>query len=397
VGSNGPEGMAVLEEIGGLLGSLVWGTLRSVRAWVDAPVEDRSGMFPEDAARRRMAEVLEASPPDNIEGALTDLAQLLEQPADLDPAAVGVACTRIARWADAGAHFHTAAQYYQVAANACLSNADYALAAARAARDLADYARAEVWLQRAVGLARQTGSWETYTRTYLAYGTMMRRRGNVPAARRAIDRAFRRATRHGFAHLRAAASHDLAVIELNYGDLNRAEQHAHDAMRDYPPSDHRVRQLAHDVSCIWVRRGKPRDALAVFRALEIDADAASKPFIFGSIALAAGLSGELSDFRDALRSLECVSPAPGVAEAWTEVAQGALHLNLYSEAEDALARAGLLATSRKEHRIEFLVEDLREQIRSDAYPEAEIHSTASAPDGVITSLAMDFVAALQPA
>jgi tetratricopeptide (TPR) repeat protein len=405
VGSNGPEGMAVLEEIGGLLGSLVWGTLRSVRAWVDTPVEDRPGMFPEDAARRRMAEVLEASPPDNIEGALTDLAQLLEQPADADPAAVGVVCTRIARWADDRAYTHTAAQFYQVAANACLTNGEYALAAAQAARDLADYSRAELWLQRAVGLSRQEGAWETYAKAFLAYGTMMRRRGNMPAARKHVERALRRAIRCGSGFLQGAAFHDLFVIESGAGNAEKAKGFAHEAIAAYPQGEPLLRMLANDLGYMWLQEGKVFQALAVFRKTAALCDERTRHYALGGMALAAGRAGSLTDFTSARAQLSRSCVGPGVAEAWAEVAEGALILGDLNAADSAARIAERIATERREHRIEFLVSNIRDRIvrarlineTSEDSPISTSGTIASPAEGPLESLASELLTALQPA
>jgi tetratricopeptide (TPR) repeat protein len=397
VGFNGPEGMAVLEEIGGLLGSLVWGTLRSVTAWVETPVEDRPGMFPEDAARRRMAEVLEASPPASIEGALTDLAQLLEQPADVDPAAVGVACTRIARWADDRAYPYTAAQFFQVAANTCLTNPEYALAAARAARDLADYSRAEVWLQRAVGLSRQAARWDLYTKSFLSYGTMFRRRGNLPAARRAAERARRRAARHGLQHLQAAASHDLLVVASTSGKLDEAEAHARDAMRLYPADESRLHTLAHDVGCLWIKTGDIDGALLLFRASLRSSSDAFRPFVAGSMALAAGIAGAHDDFFAAKAAIDKLEPGPGHSEAWSEIGEGALRLGFVDVAEEAVAKASAIATARREHRIEFTVDDLRARIDEARRSAPTFGQKQSSTDVSEEPVVQDFVRTLQPA
>jgi tetratricopeptide (TPR) repeat protein len=397
VGFNGPEGMAVLEEIGGLLGSLVWGTLRSVTAWVDTPVEDRPGMFPEDAARRRMAEVLEAAPPAAIEGALIDLASLLERPGDVDPAAIGVACTRIARWADDRAHPQTAAQFHQVAANACLANAEYAFAAARAARDLADYSRAEVWLQRAVGLSRQTARWDVYTKCFLSFGTMFRRRGNLPAARRAAERARRRAVRHGFQHLQAAASHDLLVLASTSGKLDQAEAHARDAMRLYPADDPRLHALAHDVGCLWIKTGEIGGALLLFRASLRTSSEAFRPFVAGSMALAAGIAGAHKDFHAAKAAMDTLEPGPGHSEAWSEIGEGALMLGFVDVAEEAVVKASAIATARREHRIEFTVDDLRARIDEARRPAAMHDQQESWSNVSEEPVVQAFVKALQPA
>jgi len=403
VGSNGPEGMAVLEEIGGLLGSLVWSTLRSVTAWVDTPVEDRLGMFPEDAARRRMAEVLEASPPAVIEGALFDLVNILEQPAEADPAAVGVACTRVARWSEESGNKRAAAQFYQAAANSCPTNPKYALSAARAARDLTDYVRAEIWLQRAVGLARQGGYWDIYSETFLAYGIMMRRRGNMPAARRQLDRALKRATRHGYGDIRARISHELFVTEFEREAYEAAEVWASEAVAAYSANDPGLIRLSNDLAHIWICRGKHSEALRVLVALAPAVPHHLQPHLLGSTAWAAGGSGNRQVYQTARGQLGAFGSDLGVAEAWTEVARGALCLALPDEARLAVETALRIAATRGEHRIEFLAEELLATCESfdvdraargevDLLP--QIHLAAA--NTSTTALADSVVRALQP-
>jgi tetratricopeptide (TPR) repeat protein len=398
VGFNGPEGIPVLEEIGGALGSLVWGTLRTVTAWVDTPLEERAEMFPEDAARRRMVEVLEASPPAVIEGALSDLVNVLDKPADADSAAVGIACTRVARWAESCLHPRTAAQFYQAAANTSPGNAEYALSAARAARDLADYSRAEVWLQRAVGLSRQNENWSVYGRAYLSYGNMMRQRGNMPAARRHFERALRRASRAGLREVRAKASHDLFVIELECGRAAEAEGWAREAIATYPAGHPRLPALANDVACLWVKRGMFEPALDVFRALEPVISEKFKPHLLGSMALAAGGCGRPGAFDRARATLRTCQPdASGVAEAWLEVGEGAHLLGWYDDAEEAAVLAYRTATDRQEHRIQFRAEELRTRLRAAGTDQASDRVPTAETVGFPSELAAVLVSSLQPA
>jgi tetratricopeptide (TPR) repeat protein len=398
IGFNGPEGIPVLEEIGGALGSLVWGTLRTVTAWIDTPLEERAEMFPEDAARRRMAEVLEASPPAVIEGALTDLVSILDKPAEADPAAVGIACIRVARWAEEKRHLRTAAQFYQAAANACLTNAEYALAAARGARDLADYPRAEVWLQRTIGLSRQNGDWETYTKAFLAFGVMARRRGNLPGARRHAERALRRALRGGHAVLKARAYHDLFAVEAERGNVGDAEDYARSALRSYPPSDPGLHRLASDLGYLWLAQARPAAALETFQNIRLVASFRSIPFVLGGIALAAGHCGREEVHREAEAALAGIGGnVPGVAEAWAEVAEGAIQLGNWDCAFAALDRAGGLAGERREHRVEFTVDSLRARIAAERDTQPREALADERQPEVLEPLALEVISALQAA
>jgi hypothetical protein len=54
-----------------------------------------------------------------------------------------------------------------------------------------------------------------------------------------------------------------------------------------------------------------------------------------------------------------------VAEAWVDVARGALSLNLYDDARQAAGLAEATARARKEGRIMFLAESVMDQIQSE--------------------------------
>ncbi len=359
-GCDGPEGLSILQEIKGPLGTLLWTTLRSVNAWVDTPPSERSALFPERAADWQTVDILAAGPQRELESALQDLTALLRPSSETQPEVVGQAATRVARWADYNGFRSTSAAYFEAAANACLGNPAYSLAAGRSARDHARYPQAEAWLQRAIGVARQVGNWATYTDAYLAYGTMMRRRGNMPAARKRVERALRRARRESLRELQAKAYHDLFVIEFECEHFELANRYAVQAWRQYPAEHANQVRLAHDIGYLWLASNAFKPALQVFKALEARISSDVRPNLLGAMALAAGGCEDRSTFSYAARNLDEVKGAVHVAEAWLEVAQGAIHLTDHREALLAARKSLAIATARREHKIIFLAEEVIE-------------------------------------
>jgi len=399
-GGDGPEGLVILQEIKGPLGTLLWTTLRSVNAWLDTLPSERNALFPERAADWQAVDILTAGPQRELESALQDLAALLRPGSRTEPEMVGQAATRVARWAEYNGYRSTSAAYFEAAANACLGNPGYSLAAGRSARDHARYPQAEAWLQRAIGVARQVGDWATYSDAYLAYGVMMRRRGNMPAARKRVERALRRASRESLRELQAKSYHDLFVIEFECERFDLANRYAEQAWRQYPAGHQNRIRLAHNIGYFWLAANAYKPALQVFKALEPHISADVRPNLLGAMALAAGGCSDRSTFNYAARSLDDVRGDVHVAEAWLEVAQGAIHLTDLREALRAGRKSLEIATARQEHKIVFLAEQTIDSAQqkldeSDSFQEREaLSAECVTPDFEFTE---EIVRTLQPA
>ncbi len=365
--SPGPEGLNVVGEFQNELGVLLWKVLRSILLWADIPAADRPGLFSEGAVEQRQLEILSAVPPNerSLRESLESLLPLYAAPERVDREQIGVACHRIATWADGKEAPQTALEFIQAASLACPGNGQYALAVAKASRDLAQYARAEAWYQRAVGLARQSKDWETYAIAYLSHGNMLRRRGALPAARRSFIKALRRARRQGVRELEAKALHDLHSLELQAGRRERAMELAVSAIRAYGPSHPSLPILAHDVAYAWVEAGRHGHALPVLMEMLPKIPATVRPVGLGSIARAAGGVGDASAFDWSVDQLESYSAAPGVAEAWVEVARGAILLGRHDEARQAVATAESMAAARGEGHVRFMAESILEAAEAE--------------------------------
>jgi hypothetical protein len=193
----------------------------------------------------------------------------------------------------------------------------------RTARDLAQYSRAEAWFHRSVGLARQCRDWDTYVRAYLAHGTMMRRRGALPAARRSYLKALRRATRQGLSETRSMTLHDLFVLE-EYASNREAADAVRRKAADSYGSGHR------SLPYPGARRGGGVAPAGVFRGLSLKVlrsvfptcRSPHRPIALGSLARCSAGVGDVAAFSSVPGVSSPASPrapaSPKPGSRWPE-------------------------------------------------------------------------------
>jgi tetratricopeptide (TPR) repeat protein len=391
-GFTGPEGQVILEEVEGDAGPLLWRTFRSVATWAETRNADRGDVFPATLTSERRAWIEAIDLPGELSEPLTALASLLDTDSPTDDTAAGEAVGEIGKWATSAGFVRTGAEFHQLACSVRRSDPALALEAAKATRDLADYARAEVWLQRAIGLSRRVGEWRIYIQAHLAYGKLLRRRGNLPAARRWVERALRRANRQGLRLQQARAFHDLAAISMEMGQQDRAELYAERAFRAYPKGDPGLLRLIHDLAFLWMERGVLVPAMQAFAALKPHALPEQRPYVLGNLARVAGGLGNDAVYEASRAELAELPCMPALSEAWLEVGRGAVHLGRLEEARAAASEALRVATDRREHRIEFMVEDLlagidaQEGAGAPARPAERAPRNPALPDAVVAAM-----------
>lgn len=364
----GPEGLYVLEEFRNELGMVLWKSLRSVILWSQLDAEERDGLFEEKVAEARKSEIRATVPRGDKElrEHLEGLLPVLSDPVGADPDAVGAACMGVAAWAEAQGARKSALEFIQAASLACPADPRFALAIGRSARDLTQYARAEAWFYRAVGLSRQVNDWEAYIRAYLAHGKMLLRKGALPAAERSFIKARRRATRQGLRTFEAMSYHELFVLAIAMGSLEQAMTYAERAAKAYGPKHNDFPILAHDVAYYWMQQGDYDRALPVFNEVLGRIREAHRAVILGSIARAAAGTGDRERFEWAVSELEKLQDGPGVAEAWVEVARGAILVGDHDHAVRAAGFAERLARERKEGQVQFMAESVLESAKAEA-------------------------------
>jgi tetratricopeptide (TPR) repeat protein len=359
-GFTGPEGAVILEEVEGPLGVLLWRTFRNVATWSATPAAARAQLAVDGDASVLEA-INDAVPPAELAGPLNVLAAIrtATQPKE---AAVGSAVQAVGRWATSAGHGRAGAELHQLAASVCPSDPDAALLAGRATRRIADYSRSEIWLQRAIDLARRAEDWRTYADGFLELGTMMRRRGNLPAARRHFKRAYRRALRAGLHDLRAQAAHDLFVTYTELSRREDAEHWALEALRTYPRGDANIPRVAFDLAFLWLADGQHEEALRVFTTVEPLVSGAGNAVVWGGIGRAAGGCGDRERFERARAELLRASPSAGLSDAWLELARGARLLQHVDHAVEAATTSLEMARSRGEHKVEIQAEEFLSQL-----------------------------------
>lgn len=359
-----PTGADVLNDCTGDLAVVLWRTLRAVHLWAAAAPCDRKELFAPGAQEQRLAEILAASPDAALEPPLITLSEMLGKPDRFAVDRVGLACTRIADWAESRGMPGVYAEFTHAATSACPGNPVYALASARVCRDGGAYVEAEAGYQRAIGLARQIGDWDSYTRAHAALGKIAQARGAYPTARRGLVRALRAAERRGLRELRAMVLHDLFVVEMDSQQDEQAEQYAEASLHAYHVLAHRnLPVLVADVAIYWLARGRFGEALGVLLRVLPRMEGATRLAANGNIARAAGAVGDQGAYEAASREV-IAAPAenPRKADSLRGLAQGAVSLERWDEAEK-MARWSLeLATARRENRTVFEAEAILESV-----------------------------------
>ncbi len=139
------------------------------------------------------------------------------------------------------------------------------MAAGRICRDVGESARAELWFNRGIGLARVHEDRVEYIRGHLGYGLLLMQTRHHARARELFNTASSRAMRDGFEWLAAEAQHDLFRFTTVTGDYQAAEAHARKALQWYPKSNERVLYLAADVAFYLVCLGYSAPAARLLR------------------------------------------------------------------------------------------------------------------------------------
>lgn len=380
----GPEGLAILEEFTGVLGLALWRQLRALRAWIRAQTpEERRDLVALDRtrARRRLLDRLTdpeapSGQPDGVDrgwtpgdddvvppgqgdesvpgeserkriaGLLEALLHLPPGPGARDPAALARACEEVADWARTRCGLHTALEYRQVAALLEPDDADRALAVFGSARELAQFSRAEAWFHRVVGLARRARSWDTYTRAYLAHGTMALRTGRVDQARRSFLKALRRARREGLRLRAGQALQRLLVLNYRARTPELGDQRAAEALERLRDHLGQLRSMAEELAFAWLDDGDPAPAARLLDALSTPRIQPGRSGMTGALARASALLRDRAGFDDARLRLRRLPDDVELSSAWLDVARGAVLLGDEEAMEDALHRACTVARHR---------------------------------------------------
>ena len=345
------EGADVLRELPGATGVLLWGALRDVLLWVDAPAAERRGLFAYGAASERRDDIARSAPDPELWAPLLTMAEMTGAPERADPARLAYACRAICRWAERRGATGTRLAFAEAAALVQAESPRLALEAARLARDLARYAPAEGWFRPANRRARGS-DWESYAWGYIGLGVLYMRTGNYPAARTVIGRALRAAAKRRLRALEAVASHHMFTFVSEAYNVAEAYQWARRALETYGPDNPRVPALAHDIAVFWADLGAFARAVPVIEAILPQlTDRAEHLLATSSLLRTVAGAGDMERYRllrrEVLIRMESAPAETRLAEVHLNLARAAACTGEWDEAE-AQAIRGLHDALRRD-------------------------------------------------
>ena len=398
------EGAAVLDEMDGPLGLLLFQVVRDVYLWGATAPEEREALFDPQADETLAAVVRQADADLQLESALLMLVRMVGTPEGAREEQVALACQHVAHWADVNGYPATAIAFAQGAAVVLPADAAASYAVGRLARRRAEHARAETWYRRAVALGRQSGDWASYSMAFGGLGNLYMQRGNFPQARRFHLRALRSARRHSMRALHGSALHDLFVVAAQTRQPDEAERLAREAFELYGPEHPRLVHLAGDVAYFWMEHGRFAPALTVFQALVHHVPTHEDRVIaLANLARAAAGAGDRRLFEETWDEVwDRMARANALESAATillELARGAAMLGEHERAERAAERAAQVARERGEGRVRLSAESVLDQARRRRGAAAEAAPDETEPETAARAetFALDLVRTLNAA
>jgi tetratricopeptide (TPR) repeat protein len=367
------EGAAVLREHPGVLGGVLWKSLRDVTAWTETAAADRAQLFNAQAAAARPGEVSDAGAEPELWAPLLVIARLLASPVEVDYARLVNACRAIARWGERRGFIAVQLAFTQAAARLAPEHPRLAYSVGRLARDHGEYARAETWLRASIRLARGT-DWHTYALAYLSLGTLYQQLGNLPAARAVTLRGLRTTQRRRLRRLEGTAYHNLCQLAGESGDYAGAQRYAAAALQRYGAGHPRLPNLAYDMGLAWFLCGYFDRALPVLEAVLAHLpESVERAMGLANTARAAAGAGDRERFEryrvQAEAALAPYGEQPAAAEGWLALARAAVLAGDGERARSAAGRAREIAHARRMAQLRLEADAVAESAR-DAVPAA---------------------------
>lgn len=377
------EGASILREVPGASGALLWGALRDVLLWIEAPQGSQAKLFGPDAAATRTGWIRGSDIPEELAAPLLALAGMTGDAQGAQAGALATACRRVAEWAVEHGALELRLAYTEAAARLAPRDPRLALATGRLARDLGRPARAESWLRVAIKRARNR-DWETYVWAFIGLGLMYWRAGNLRGALALAERALRTARRHRLRHLRGVVLHNLFMFVSDH-DVPKAYEYVRGALGAYGEGHPRLAVLAQDVACFWADHGQFARALPVIEAaLPRLSDPHERALVVAGRARAAAGAGLEEVYEEArTQTLHALAEAHGgarAAEALVVLASADLLARQTARAQETARRAAEIAARRGEHAARLAAEALVEA--ASAGKAAALRPTTAEPRGV---------------
>lgn len=364
------EGADVLREHPGVLGAVLWKSLRDVTAWTETAEGDRAALFSPAAAAARADEVAGSGAEPELWAPLLVFARLLQHPTQVDYGRLVNACRAVARWGDRRGFTAVQLAFTQAAARLAPTHPGLAYAVGRLSRDRGEYARSETWLRASIRLARGR-DWHTYALAYLSLGTLYKQLGNLPAARAVTERGLRTSVRRRLRRLQGAAYHNLCTLAGESGDYGQAQRYAAEALQRYGAGHPRLPALAYDLGLTWFLCGYFERALPVLEAVLAHLpESVERAMGLANTARAAAGAGDSVRFerywRQAQAALEASDAHPAAAEGWLALARAAVLAGDGDRARAAATRAGAMATTLRLGQSRLEADAVMESARANA-------------------------------
>jgi hypothetical protein len=329
-----PRGTAaILHELSGPSGIVLWQLARDIKLWAAAKEEARPALF--RAASPSPAPAALGSHPE-LTPTVLRIADLLRPSAQPDPESLAFSAFELARWAESRGLRSTALEFAEAAALADGGNADYPTLAGRLARLTGEVKRAAAWYARAIGLSR--GNHHAYIPAQLGYGDVLYEVGNNEKARQALRRASRLAIKYGRRGLAAQANHQLLLIACRVGTFAQGAAAAEKALERYPVRHPRLPELAQAFAELLMKEGYISSAVLLLQQLVGVAGGGDQVVAQGMLARCFGALGDRPGFS---ASCDAVIGAgdgdPRAALGLVHVAAGALALGDRDDPASGLA------------------------------------------------------------
>lgn len=329
----------------------LWRAVREVSDWASADPAERGALFGAMSGVMRERLIYASSREPELADSFGVFGTLHESPTVLTGTEIAAACEDVVAWADQRSLVHTAFLFAEAAARVLPDDPARSSHAGRWARHAGQWHRAEIWFDRARGLAARHRLRRELIRALLGAGSLYREIGQYAQARALIDRGARLASATRRHRQAAEAEHDLMAIAAEAGTYQEAEMHVRAALMHYPLRHPGVPRMVHDWGFLLVRHRLYPQAFEVLVDLPVHANRPELESLYnGTLARAAAGAGRRDTYE---RARARVLTLTGLhqeyaAAALANTAEAARHFGRWDEGEHLAGRAVELARERGE-------------------------------------------------
>ena len=348
-GSENLDAEIVLHEEEGELALLLWKTIRAVRLWCELDAEERPHAFGANALQVRMRRLAALDASEDLRETLETAASILDGE-DAHVEAVVTACRLLADWSRRRGSLGTALEFMQAAAFLAPTDADLVLAVGNLARARGELPRAESWYRQAISMGRRTHDWISMSGAYLGIARTLLDSASLPAARVALIRGMRAATRHSLWTERALLAHEYVRLAIASGRSAEVAKAGRTALEACGSDQAAIARLAAELGVYWVRSGHAEVGASLLHSLDRDSlDPAERLAVAAALGRASAEEGDQGGFDAAWRQagelLREAEVATASVEPQVDLARGALLLGDRERAIEAAEGARRAAES----------------------------------------------------